>query len=67
MFNFIKSLIRPSEDFTSLLAEAARMEDYDVLLLASRLDKVHGVNSPQGNRVRAYVAARKRHFNPANF
>lgn len=50
----------------TLLVQASRMEDADILELARKLDRTHG--SPKvGDRLRTYVSARKRHFSPASW
>ena len=62
MKNIIKHFIKNKT--TSLLAAAAKMENEDVLLLASKMDKTYGKGSKQGDKLRNLVKARQRHFDP---
>ena len=64
MRNFLKKLVkRELANTDTLIVKAARMEDHEIIALARRLDKSFG-STAQGDRLRSYLDARRKHFRP---
>lgn len=63
MIKAIRKLIARDMQHKSLIVQAAQWDDSTILRVAASLDDAHK-STAQGDRLRAYVTARRRHFAP---